>query len=100
MHTHTVESMGSLAGFIPEGYTFPLRVIFTSVSGAGIVTDPLSGLHFDFATYGKALPFAGLLHESQLFEQASSGISQASVSVHKLLPKTTCPEVYMTSTQP
>mmetsp|Transcript_81628 Transcript_81628/g.195796 ORF Transcript_81628/g.195796 Transcript_81628/m.195796 type:complete len:325 (+) Transcript_81628:546-1520(+) len=30
-------------GFIPEGYTFPLRVIFTSVTGAGIVTDPLSG---------------------------------------------------------
>ncbi|CAE7728459.1 unnamed protein product [Symbiodinium pilosum] len=30
-------------GFIPGGYTFPLKVIFNNISGDGIVTDPLSG---------------------------------------------------------
>jgi len=30
-------------GFIPEGYTFPLKVTFSSITGAGIDTDPVSG---------------------------------------------------------
>ncbi|CAJ1355436.1 unnamed protein product [Effrenium voratum] len=31
-------------GFLPKSYTFPLRVIFTSITGQGVDTDPVTGI--------------------------------------------------------